>query len=55
MKWQCFDFIVPAGLLWVFPELSVVRCKGSQSMHMDEEMDICGFGRVLSTEAANEV
>jgi hypothetical protein len=55
MKWQCFDFIVPAGLLWVFPELSLVRCKGPHTMHMDEERDSCEFARALSPEAANEV
>jgi hypothetical protein len=41
MKWQCrFDFIVPPGLLWVFPEFSLVRCNWRRTMHMHEEKDI---------------
>jgi hypothetical protein len=41
MKWQYrFDFIVPPGLLWVFPELSLVRCNWRRTTHMHEEKDI---------------
>jgi hypothetical protein len=53
MKWQCFGFIVPAGLLWVFPEFSLVRCGRLHTMHIDEERDIREFARVHSTEPAN--
>jgi hypothetical protein len=53
MKWQCLDFIVPAGLLWIFPELTVVRCARPHPTCMDEETDICKFARVRRTEPAN--
>ena len=49
MKWQCcFGFMVPAGLLWVFPELSLVRCERLYDMRIDGEMNICEFDRVRS-------
>jgi hypothetical protein len=42
MKWQCsFGFMVPSGLLWVFPELSLARCAHLYTMDMDEEIKIC--------------
>jgi hypothetical protein len=53
MKWECFGFIVPAGLLWVFPEFSLVRYWRPQTWQMDEDMDIFAFARVRSTEQAN--
>lgn len=41
MKWQYFcGFIVPAGLLFVFPELSLVRYNWPRTMRMHEEKDI---------------
>jgi hypothetical protein len=40
MKWECFGFIVPAGLLWVFPEFSLVRYWRPDTLNMDEDMDI---------------
>jgi hypothetical protein len=46
MKWQWFGFIVPASLLWVFPELSLVRCSRPHTTQTDEEMEICEFARV---------
>ena len=56
MKWQCcFGFMVPAGLLWVFPELSVVRCGHSYTMNEDEEMNVCECDRVRSAEPAREL
>ena len=49
MKWQCcFGFMVPAGLLWVFPELSLVRRERLYDMRIDGEMNICEFDRVRS-------
>ena len=52
MKWQCcFASMVPAGLLCVFPELSLVRCERPHLMQMDEEINIC---RVCSAEPARE-
>jgi hypothetical protein len=53
MKWQCFGFIVPPGLLWVFPEFSLVRYGRPHTMPIDEERDICEFACVHSTEPAN--
>ena len=53
MKWECFGFIVPAGLLWVFPEFSLVRYWRPDTLQMDEDMDIFAFARVRSTEQAN--
>jgi hypothetical protein len=53
MKWECFGFIVPAGLLWVFPEFSLVRYWRPQTLQMNEDMDIFAFARVRSTEQAN--
>jgi hypothetical protein len=53
MKWECFGFIVPAGLLWVFPEFSLVRYWRPQTLQVDEDMDIFAFARVRSTEQAN--
>jgi hypothetical protein len=56
MKWQCcFDFIVPPGLLLVFPEFSLVRYGRPYTMHMDEDRDIREFDRARSTEARNEL
>ena len=41
MKWPyLFGFIVPPGLLLVFPELSLVRCGRPHAVHMHEEKDI---------------
>ena len=43
MKWQYFcGLVVPAQLLIVFPELSLVlvRCDWARTMHMHEEKDI---------------
>ena len=41
MKWQHFcGFIVPAGLLLVFPELSLVRYDWSGTTDMDNEKNI---------------
>jgi len=40
MKWECFGFIVPAGLLWVFPEFSLVRYWRPDTLNMDKDMDI---------------
>jgi hypothetical protein len=53
MKWECFGFIVPAGLLWVFPEFSLVRYWRPQTLQVDEDMDIFAFARARSTEQAN--
>ena len=53
MKWECFGFIVPAGLLWVFPEFSLVRYRRPDTLQMDEDMDIFAFARVRSTKQAN--
>ena len=56
MKWQCcFDFIVPPGLLLVFPEFSLVRYGRPYTMHMDEEQDIREFAHARSTKATNEL
>jgi hypothetical protein len=56
MKWQCcFGFIVPAGVLLLFPELSLVRGRRPYTMDMDEERDMCEFTRARSTEAPNEL
>jgi hypothetical protein len=56
MKWQCcFGFIVPVGLLLVFPELSLVRYGRPYTMHMDEEQDIREFAHARSTKATNEL
>jgi hypothetical protein len=49
MKWHCLGFVVPAGLLWVFPEFSLVRCGRPHTMPIDEERDICEFACVHST------
>jgi hypothetical protein len=38
MKWECFGFIVPAGLLWVFPEFSLVRHRRPATLQIDEDM-----------------
>ena len=41
MKWQYFcGFIVPAGLLFLFPELSLVRYDWPCTMHTHNEKDI---------------
>jgi hypothetical protein len=41
MKWQYFcGLVVPAQLLIVFPELSLVRCDWARTMRMHEEKDI---------------
>ena len=41
MRWQYFcGFIVPAGLLFVFPELSLVRYDWPGTTHMDSEKNI---------------
>jgi hypothetical protein len=51
MKWQCCSgFMVPSGLLWVFPELSLARCAHLYTMDMDEEMKICECNHVRSAE-----
>jgi len=34
-----FSFIVPPGLLWVFPELSLVHCGQPDNMDKCEEKD----------------
>ena len=40
MKWQgFFSFIVPPGLLLVFPELSLVHCGRADNMDKCEEKD----------------
>jgi hypothetical protein len=40
MKWHVlFSFIVPASLLVVFPELSLVHCGRADSMDKCEEKD----------------
>jgi len=43
MKWECFGFIVPAGLLWLFSEFSLVRYSRPDILQMDEDMDIFAF------------
>jgi hypothetical protein len=41
MRWQCrCDFIVPPGLLWVFPEFSLVRRNWRRTMHMFEAIGV---------------
>ena len=44
--------MVPAGLLWVFPELSLVRRERLYDMRIDGEMNICEFDRVRSADPA---
>jgi hypothetical protein len=40
MKWHgFFSFIVPPGLLLVFPELSLVHCGRADNMDKCEEKD----------------
>ena len=40
MKWHgFFSFIVPPGLLWVFPELSLVHCGRADNLDKCEEKD----------------
>jgi hypothetical protein len=40
MKWQrFFSFIVPPGVLLVFPELSLVHCGRADNMDKCEEKD----------------
>jgi len=40
MKWHgFFSWIVPPGLLWVFPELSLVHCGRADTMDKREEKD----------------
>jgi hypothetical protein len=40
MKWHgFFSFIVPPGLLFVFPELSLVHCGRVDNMDKGEEKD----------------
>jgi hypothetical protein len=55
MKWHCcFGFSVPAGLLVLVPELSLVRCGRPYTMHLDER-DIYEFACVRSAEAADKL
>ena len=53
MKWECFGFIVPAGLLWIFPEFSLVRYWQPATLQMGEDMDIFAFARFRSKEQAS--
>jgi hypothetical protein len=48
MKRECFGFIVPVGLLWVFPEFTLVRYWRPHTSQMDEDMDIFAFARFRS-------
>ena len=42
MKWHgVFSFIVPPGLLLVFPELSLVHCGRADTMDKCEEKESC--------------
>jgi hypothetical protein len=56
MKWQCCcGFMVPAGLLWVFPELSLVRCERPSTIHMNQEKNICEFESRPQCRPAHEL
>jgi hypothetical protein len=46
MKWQCFRFIVPPSLLWVFPEFSLVRRGWPYAIYKEEKMDLFEVNRV---------
>jgi len=42
-----FGFMLPAGLLFAFPELSLVRCRWPHRARIEEETDLieAAFGR----------
>jgi hypothetical protein len=55
MKWQCFRFIVPPSLLWVFPEFSLVRRGWPYAIYKEEKMDLFEVNRVGARETAHEL
>jgi hypothetical protein len=55
MKWQSLGFIVPSGLMWIFPEFSLVRCARPHGGHIGAQSGILDFASVRGAERANVV